>query len=731
MEEKQSYNIGEKTIKKVFDQRCEFIIIGLTSSTDSDLSLITDRLTSDFDSLNLPNQIEGDVIEQLEYQNIRNYAEVHWKEFDLIKARDIIISYILESRSSLKRFYSDISRELFTEVDFYNRVYTSLRHIRNDLSSIETVSHEEINREIENFLDNCHHRGLDESLLQKNKELTSFISDLRAKDRRYPNKGSSLSLYVYTKYILPRVGKIIREIVSDVYVNLFQKYGNEIRFFGTLDIFRWRECIEKINESTRNEHLYSIAKRLNTFIKIRRTPIPNQRSVPVRIVIDSLKNIYECSFLKDRYSAYYTFALLSGSKENQNDRRFEETRHNALYESPSLIKKNFLTFIRLINEQLEREEIEADQSTSEYLAALKSPSQFLNYVYTNLPENNSESFDYLKIFQMHGRICYSHEYAQFGIMKDEFAYYIKILKDFVRTFCMISGLYPFFLQDIQSAIQNSDVFIGENSKNNMCGKELDYQIVKYVSLIMHPGLVPPTKEERCMQAAFSAKVSSGCISRQVGAVIADKDYNILSVGWNDVHCEKVPCIYRNLYDLQRSGRHDIYSDLELKSTGVIQKYVVRYNFGNQNLVNRILEGLPSAYCFKSLYNRLMNEKNPSYSRSIHAEARALWACNKELTIGGSLFTTSSSCENCTMLANEYSIKKIYYIETYPGISQEHVNASGKYENRAEFILFTGAIGTAYMKLYTPVMPLKDELEIRGLHTLCSEQAQEDEKWTDL
>ena len=127
----------------------------------------------------------------------------------------------------------------------------------------------------------------------------------------------------------------------------------------------------------------------------------------------------------------------------------------------------------------------------------------------------------------------------------------------------------------------------------------------------------------------------------------------------------------------------------------------------------------------------MNEKNPSYSRSIHAEARALWACNKELTIGGSLFTTSSSCENCTMLANEYSIKKIYYIETYPGISQEHVNASGKYENRAEFILFTGAIGTAYMKLYTPVMPLKDELEIRGLHTLCSEQAQEDEKWTDL
>ena len=70
-----------------------------------------------------------------------------------------------------------------------------------------------------------------------------------------------------------------------------------------------------------------------------------------------------------------------------------------------------------------------------------------------------------------------------------------------------------------------------------------------------------------------------------------------------------------------------------------------------------------------------------------------------------------------MLANEYGVKKIYYIEKYSGISKEHVNAYGNLQDRAEFILFEGAIGTAYMKLYTPVLPMKDEMDLRGIGRL--------------
>ena len=50
----------------------------------------------------------------------------------------------------------------------------------------------------------------------------------------------------------------------------------------------------------------------------------------------------------------------------------------------------------------------------------------------------------------------------------------------------------------------------------------------------HPGLVTPSNEERVMQIAHTAKHSSGCISRQVGAAITDENFSIKSIGWNDV-----------------------------------------------------------------------------------------------------------------------------------------------------------------------------------------------------
>ncbi len=43
-----------------------------------------------------------------------------------------------------------------------------------------------------------------------------------------------------------------------------------------------------------------------------------------------------------------------------------------------------------------------------------------------------------------------------------------------------------------------------------------------------------------------------------------------------------------------------------------------------------------------------------------------------------------------------------------------MNASGKEEGRAKFLLFQGAIGVAYTKLYTPIIPIKDELQLRGI-----------------
>lgn len=39
--------------------------------------------------------------------------------------------------------------------------------------------------------------------------------------------------------------------------------------------------------------------------------------------------------------------------------------------------------------------------------------------------------------------------------------------------------------------------------------------------------------------------------------------------------------------------------------------------------------------------------------------------------------------------------------------------------RPEFILFTGAIGTAYTRLFTPLLPIKDEHELWMGHKMMS------------
>ena len=77
-----------------------------------------------------------------------------------------------------------------------------------------------------------------------------------------------------------------------------------------------------------------------------------------------------------------------------------------------------------------------------------------------------------------------------------------------------------------------------------------------------------------------------------------------------------------------------------------------------------------------------------------------------------MFTTASCCELCAKKAYQLGIKEIYYIDAYPGIAQRHILESGPKDNRPEMKLFSGAIGRAYINLYNPLLPLKDEIEER-------------------
>lgn len=272
----------------------------------------------------------------------------------------------------------------------------------------------------------------------------------------------------------------------------------------------------------------------------------------------------------------------------------------------------------------------------------------------------------------------------------------------------------YYTQDVESCIELSDIHIVHYNKQVHLNHELKKQLVHFVALMLHPGLVSPSPKERLMQIAYTAKLNSGCISRQVGAAVTDKYFSVKSIGWNTVPEGQTPCSLRDFNDLCSNCDLSAFSQYELEDSafrGVIDRFKKEYQ-DNESVKLKEDYGLPLPFCFKDFYTvHNKGQKNQVHTRSLHAEENAFLQLAKygsEGIKGGKLFTTASCCELCAKKAYQLGIEEIYYIDSYPGISLRHILMAGN--NIPKLILFQGAIGRAYIQLYSPFLALKDEIE---------------------
>lgn len=294
-----------------------------------------------------------------------------------------------------------------------------------------------------------------------------------------------------------------------------------------------------------------------------------------------------------------------------------------------------------------------------------------------------------------------------------------------KEYPKLKGNDVFTRIDIGACCELGDIHIN-NPKEGADKYFLTEQLVKYVTLMKHPGLITPSAIERCMQIAYNAKLNSGCLSRQVGAVITDASFSIKAVGWNSTPEHQVPCNLRNLIQYFNNLDENSFSSFEIKDKDfrktLKSKYDSLVNFAKHNDdgyetknapydIVKALKGRHYPYCFKDEYQK----SNQVHTRSLHAEENAFLQLAKnggEGIKGGNLFTTASSCVLCSKKAYHLGIKNIYYIIPYPDIAQSHIISFGKPDNEhnPENILFSGAIGRAYTSLYTQRIAFKDELE---------------------
>lgn len=716
--------IHYKIINNLYTSQEDFIVIGLCGKTGSGSSTVSKICQQDFERLFLstPDSIHNDLYNEHEYRILYNFAKVNWKHFYRIKVSALITATVLqESEEKLFNFLMDLCENIASNEDNKNKTLSIIckkffnRKMCFDFAEWFKLDPDG-NKSIGEYLNNLSDKGFVEKFTinidsdineYHDKECTisepkTFKLDSTGDKIEYHQDGTCIwienkSLYkMFMVYKDKRLNKttfknplyfwILRRYIYDFLPVAVREFWNEIKKYSkslpTLAMqmlgINLRICkkpylngdvhFEENGYAYIAEDINIAIKLLSSYNTIWRNKLisfqakkiesgdsKNKYNKHTLVVIDSIKNPFESLFLKQRYSNYYLIGIYT-----EDDERKKRLEHKGLNQDQ----------VREID-------------TIENLSYFKK-------IYKNYMD--------------------SQEKSEFS--KNNGSIVTKIVSQIVKH--GLNNVLPFILQNVSSCLDSADIFIN-NIKDNDSHLKIKYELIKYVSLAMHPGLILPTHLERCMQIAYTAKLNSGCISRQVGAVITDKDYRLLSIGWNQQPESQLPCSYRNLKELINHWSIEAYSDYENDDNEELMKRIksnVEQIYTSENDLYK--NGKLPYYCFKDLYNKITNKQNQVHPRSLHAEETAflnLGPTGKILAKGGCLFTTSSPCELCSKKAKYMEISKIYYIEPYSGISYKHVLCAGSSESRPKFILFTGAIGRAYMQLYTPLLPLKDEHEL--------------------
>lgn len=216
-----------------------------------------------------------------------------------------------------------------------------------------------------------------------------------------------------------------------------------------------------------------------------------------------------------------------------------------------------------------------------------------------------------------------------------------------------------FGQRTSEALAASDFFIA-NTRNNVASIKPDLN--RFASIILGTEVQTPTIAEFAMFCAQASATRSACISRQVGAAIANKDGEIIALGRNDV-----PRSGGGLYcpeDKENDNRCVFRYGGKCKNTEYKDEI-------KEELYASIFEELNDQQKSKSIAESILKidkiKSITEFSRSIHAEMDAITtiARNGNSSLKGStLFCTTFPCHNCARHIVASGIEQVFYIEPY-------------------------------------------------------------------
>ncbi len=222
----------------------------------------------------------------------------------------------------------------------------------------------------------------------------------------------------------------------------------------------------------------------------------------------------------------------------------------------------------------------------------------------------------------------------------------------------------FYLADFY--IDNSEEQINDEGSANEFWNVPD-ELSRLIKIVTYAEIVRPRASEVAMYFADCARLSSSCLSRQVGAVLMDGKGNLVATGANEVpragggvygeSFTEDPKDYRCAFHPSTDKRHC--------HSNVHQGKIVR------ELSKKLQETFPNLSKNPDQIEAILIESSIGglleFSRAIHAEMDAILSASRQGVSprGARLFVTTFPCHYCARHIVTAGVDEVQFIEPYP------------------------------------------------------------------
>ncbi|MBN9430704.1 MAG: hypothetical protein J0H09_29785 [Burkholderiales bacterium] len=262
-------------------------------------------------------------------------------------------------------------------------------------------------------------------------------------------------------------------------------------------------------------------------------------------------------------------------------------------------------------------------------------------------------------------------------------------------------------QNVAGTFPLADVFVDCQSRS-----QLTKHIERFVDLIFSHPFRTPTRDEYAMFHAMAASLRSSDLNRQVGAVIATPDGDVIAGGCNDVpkpggglYWEEDEPDVRD-FQIGRDAMYEyreqiLYSIIDRLSEAKLLDASAASD--KKGLTKSLLEGEQKAVLEGSRLLGLLE-----FGRPVHAEMAALMdAARRGVSVRGNiLYCTTFPCHLCARHIVAAGVARVVYIQPYPKSRASHmyrdsivVDEKRKSEGRVVFEPFVGIAPRQFVQMF--------------------------------